>query len=76
MEVSCKLHAPAALPPEKEPLVPTGQEAEWASEPVWTQWRGENSQYLPGLEPPTIQPVAQRYTTELTWLLRNLLKIL
>jgi hypothetical protein len=25
----------------------------------------ENSQPLPGLEPPIIQPVAQRYTTEL-----------
>jgi hypothetical protein len=28
----------------------------------------KNSQLLPGLEPPIIQPVAQRYTTELSWL--------
>jgi hypothetical protein len=28
----------------------------------------KNSQPLPGLEPPIIQPVAQRYTTELSWL--------
>jgi hypothetical protein len=28
----------------------------------------KNSQHLPGLEPPIIQPVVQRYTTELTWL--------
>jgi hypothetical protein len=36
MEVSDQLHAPAASPPGKEPLVPTGKEAGWASEPVWT----------------------------------------
>jgi hypothetical protein len=29
----------------------------------------KNSQPLPGLEPPIIQPVAQRYTTELSCLL-------
>jgi hypothetical protein len=34
---------PAALPPEKEPLVPIGQEAGWDAEPVWTIWRRENS---------------------------------
>jgi hypothetical protein len=28
----------------------------------------KNSQPLPVLEPPIIQPVAQRYTTELSWL--------
>jgi hypothetical protein len=28
----------------------------------------KNSQPLPGLEPPIIQPVAQRYTTELSGL--------
>jgi hypothetical protein len=36
--VSGQLHAPAALPPGKEPLVPIGEEAEWAPEPVWTRW--------------------------------------
>jgi hypothetical protein len=29
----------------------------------------KNSQPLPGLEPPIIQLVAQRYTVELSWLL-------
>jgi hypothetical protein len=29
----------------------------------------KNSQPLPGLEPPIIQPIAQRYTTELSRLL-------
>jgi len=36
MEVSGQLHAPAALPPRKEPPVSTGQEAVgWVAEPVW-----------------------------------------
>jgi hypothetical protein len=30
------------LPPGKEPAVPSGKEAEWTSEPVWTIWRTEN----------------------------------
>jgi hypothetical protein len=38
MEVSGQLHDPAALPPEKEPLVPIGKEAGWAPEPFWTRW--------------------------------------
>jgi len=36
MEVSGQLHAPTALPPGKEPLVPIGCETGWAPEPVWT----------------------------------------
>jgi hypothetical protein len=36
----------------------------------WSGRGGEhkNAQSLPGLEPPIIQPVAQRCTTELSWL--------
>jgi len=41
MEVNGQLHDPAALPPGKEPLVPTGWEAGWAPEPVCTRWRAE-----------------------------------
>jgi hypothetical protein len=37
MEVSGQLHDPAALPQEKQPLVPTRQEAGWAPQPVWTK---------------------------------------
>jgi hypothetical protein len=55
--VSEQLYAPASLPPVKEPLVPMEKEAGWAQEPVWTRWRN-NSQLLPGLESPIIQPVA------------------
>jgi hypothetical protein len=35
MEVSGQLHAPAALPPKKEPPTPIGQEARRAPELVW-----------------------------------------
>jgi hypothetical protein len=35
--VSGQLHAPAALPPGKEPLIPIGQKAWWDPEPVWTR---------------------------------------
>jgi hypothetical protein len=38
MGVSGQRHAPAALYPQgKGPPVPIVQEAEWASEPVWTK---------------------------------------
>jgi hypothetical protein len=69
MEVSGQFHAPAALPPRKE-RVPIGWGGGW----VGRSGRGgkeKNSQALPGLEPPLPinQPVAQRYTTELSGLL-------
>jgi hypothetical protein len=35
----------------------------------------KNSQLLPGLEPPVIQPIAQGYITELSWLYRKMSKI-
>jgi hypothetical protein len=37
MEVSGQLHAPAALPPGKELLVPIGQEGGWAPELLFHQ---------------------------------------
>jgi hypothetical protein len=39
LEVSGQLHAPAALPTEKELPVPIGQEAGWTPEPVSTTWK-------------------------------------
>jgi hypothetical protein len=57
---------PAALPPRKEPLVTNGQEVEWAPEPVWTRWWREKFPAPAGARTPIIQPVAQRYTTELS----------
>jgi len=41
MEVITQLHSSAALPVEKEAMVPIGQEGGWAPEPGWTRgWRG------------------------------------
>jgi hypothetical protein len=61
MEVSCQFHAPAALPPGKEPPVPIGYEAGWAPEPVWMLWRRENF-WTAGNRTRAVQPVARRYT--------------
>lgn len=36
--VSGQLHVPAALPPEKESVVPAKQKAGWAPQPVLTSW--------------------------------------
>jgi hypothetical protein len=67
MEESGQLHAPAALPlPGKDPMVPIVWEAEWAPELAWTRWCVEKFVAPTGLEPPIIQPVAQRYTTEIS----------
>jgi hypothetical protein len=66
MEVSGQLHALAALPQGKSPWYPLDRRL---SGPQSRSWRGGEEKYsqaLLGLEPPTIQPVAQRYTTELS----------
>jgi hypothetical protein len=68
--VNGQLHAPAALPPRKEPTVP--MEDRRLGGPQRRSGHdggGKNSQRLPGLEPPIIQTVAHRYTTELFRLL-------
>jgi hypothetical protein len=36
-DVSSQPHAPAVLPPGKEPPVPIGQETGSAPEPIWTR---------------------------------------
>jgi hypothetical protein len=61
MEVSGQLQVPAALPPEKEPLVPIG----WTPEPFWRRWRRENFLAPAGnrtLEPRSSSPEPSRYT--------------
>jgi len=68
MEVSCQLHVPATLPQGQSRLYP------WDRRLCGTHSRSghggeeKNSQPLPGLEPPIIQPVAQRYTEEYTFI--------
>jgi hypothetical protein len=51
MEVSCQLHAPAALPPGKEPLVPIGWEAGGPQSRSRRGGEEKNSQPPPGIEP-------------------------
>jgi hypothetical protein len=65
MEVSGQLHAPAALLPEKQLLVPIAQEAGWAPELLWMQWWEEKFPAHARPRTPIIQTIAQRYTTEL-----------
>jgi hypothetical protein len=62
MEVSGQLHASAALPPGKEPRFLLDRSL--GGSQSWSGRGGEekNSQPLPGLEPPIIQPVANRRT--------------
>jgi hypothetical protein len=65
MEVSVQLHAPAALPPGKEPLVHMGWRLDGPQSRSERGGEEKNSRTLPELEPPIIKPVAQRNTTEL-----------
>jgi hypothetical protein len=51
-----------ALPPGKEPPVPTVQEAGWAPEPVWTQRVEENSSANVGNRTQAVQSVVRPYT--------------
>jgi hypothetical protein len=51
-----------ALPPGKEPPVPTVQEAGWAPEPVGTQRLEENSSASVGDRTPAVQSVVRHYT--------------
>jgi hypothetical protein len=51
-----------ALPPGKGPSVPTGQEAGWAPEPVWTQRLEEKSSASVGDRTSVVQSVVRHYT--------------
>jgi hypothetical protein len=64
MEMSGQLHAPAALLPGKEPLVPLDRRLGGSQGRYGHSGEEKNSKPLPGLEPPIIQLVAQSYTTE------------
>jgi len=51
MEVSGQLHTPATLLPQKEHLVPTGEEAGWGPEPTWLWQQREKFLALLRIEP-------------------------
>jgi hypothetical protein len=65
MEVSGQLHAPTALPPRKRPWYQLDRRLGGAQSRNGRGGEEKNSQPLLRLEPPIIQPVAQRYTAEL-----------
>jgi hypothetical protein len=50
MGVSAQRHAPAALYPREKTPIPIVQDAEWASEQVWTQRLEEKYFTLPRIE--------------------------
>jgi hypothetical protein len=70
MEVSGKLHALTAFLPCKKPWYPLDRRLGGPQSRSGLSGEEKNSQPLPGFLPPIIQPVAQRYTTELTRLMR------
>jgi hypothetical protein len=50
---------PRSLYPRERTPAPVEQEAEWATEPVWTFWRQEKSFSLPRFESLVVQPIAK-----------------
>jgi hypothetical protein len=62
MEVSSQLHALAALPPEKEPPVPIGQDVGWALEPGRMLWRRGRSLTPAEDRIPAVHSIVSRYT--------------
>jgi hypothetical protein len=64
MEVNGQLHAPAALPPGKEPLYPLDRRLGGPQSHSGRGGEEKNSQPPPGIEhgSPIVRPVAQRYT--------------
>jgi hypothetical protein len=62
MGMSGQRHAPASFTPGKRPAVPIGQEAEWASDLVWTQRLEEKSFAFAGDQTPVVYSVIRHYT--------------
>jgi hypothetical protein len=69
MEVNGQLHDPAALPQGKSPSYPLDKRLGGPQSRSGHGGEEKNSHPIKGLEPPIIQLVAHRYTTELPRLL-------
>jgi hypothetical protein len=69
MKMNGLFHAPTALSPGKEPVYLLDRRLGGPQSRSEHDGKKKNSQPLPGLEPPIIQPVTQCYTTELSRLL-------
>jgi hypothetical protein len=70
VEVSGQLQARPLYLQEKSPWYPLGRRLGGLQSRSGRGSEEKNSQPLPGLEPPIIQPVAQRYTAEPSRLLK------
>jgi hypothetical protein len=66
MEMSGEFHAPAVNPQEKSPWYPLDRRVGGPQILSGLGDEKKNSQPLPGLEYSIIQPIAQRYTTDLS----------
>jgi hypothetical protein len=64
-----KRHASATLPPGKTPWYPLYRRLGGPPGPVWTG--AEILAPSPGFDSRTVQPVASRYTDELSWLSKS-----
>jgi hypothetical protein len=62
MDESGQLHSPAALPQEKRPWYPLDRRLGGHQSRSGRGGEQKNSQPLPELESPIIQPIAQSYT--------------
>jgi hypothetical protein len=76
--VSDQLHAPAALPQEKNRRYILDRRLEWASEPVWTTWRSEYSCPCRDLnsDPSVVQPAVYCNNSNVPYILIYILFIL
>jgi hypothetical protein len=59
-------------PQEKSPWYPLDRRLGGPQSQSGRGGEEKNFRLVPGLEPPIIQPVTQRYATELSWLLSRL----
>jgi hypothetical protein len=75
MEASGQLHVPAALPPGKELQYPLDRRLGGPQSRSGHGGEERNFQPLLGREPSINQPIAQRYTNELSRLLLDFLHI-
>jgi hypothetical protein len=63
MRISGQHHVrPRFSPGEEPPVVPTGQEAGWVPEPVWTQGLEEKPSAFIGDRTPVVQSVVRHKT--------------
>jgi hypothetical protein len=75
MEVSGQIHATAAFPQGKNPYYPFDRRLRGLQSRSGFGGEEKHFHLLPGLEPPSIQSVAQFHTIELAWLPKGKLKV-